>query len=489
MASNNAATYSLRSQAKCLVPHAADQDRHGFLVGTANLRGPNEIRILRYYEDEDELDCAAVYIHENEIAGMSGCAHDAAVVLTTSTNSEGLPCASVYRMRDLPGDVEPYGEDAAPPDVAIPKSLDRLVALPVQRSGCRLLHAQFVPSEEALASGGADAPSATTGGVESCKLLAVDDTSLRLWTLRSDGSLKLSLESDLELPSAHDATFIGGAAWDSLNYGSVAVAHDAAISIWDTRSGEQTRMIERAVPSGCCVRSLSFNPNKPWHLASGGDDYATKIWDTRKTTSPVKILQGHTHWWVGETSDVCPQADSFFAFYRSFLFLALCACRVTSVAFNQFHDQLLLSGGADGRVNLWRVSSVSSAPLLELGEEEIFGGGHHHQQHPSGASAGSADGASHGGKKHEPKLAPDVAIRTTTSHSGHGHHHHHHGGAHLPPAAAALADSAAEGTQEDSVYSVCWSPGSAWIYASLSYTNGKITIGQVPSAEKYKILL
>ena len=45
--------------------------------------------------------------------------------------------------------------------------------------------------------------------------------------------------------------------------------------------------------------------------------------------------------------------------------------RVTSVAFNPFHDQLLVSGGSDGRAALWRVSSISSAPLLELGDEDI----------------------------------------------------------------------------------------------------------------------
>ena len=46
-------------------------------------------------------------------------------------------------------------------------------------------------------------------------------------------------------------------------------------------------------------------------------------------------------------------------------------CRVTSVAFNPFHDQLLISCGSDGRAALWRVSSISSAPLLELGDEDI----------------------------------------------------------------------------------------------------------------------
>ena len=32
----------------------------------------------------------------------------------------------------------------------------------------------------------------------------------------------------------------------------------------------------------------------------------------------------------------------------------------------QRNDQLLLSGGTDSMVNLWRVSSISSAPLIDL---------------------------------------------------------------------------------------------------------------------------
>eukprot|EP00479_Gromia_sphaerica_P002366 TRINITY_DN12813_c0_g1_i1.p1 TRINITY_DN12813_c0_g1~~TRINITY_DN12813_c0_g1_i1.p1 ORF type:complete len:77 (-),score=7.59 TRINITY_DN12813_c0_g1_i1:17-247(-) len=44
------------------------------------------------------------------------------------------------------------------------------------------------------------------------------------------------------------------------------------------------------------------------------------------------------------------------------------------------------------------------------------------------------------------------------------------------------------GEHEESIYSVEWSCCDAWIFASLSY-DGRVIINQVPSAEKYKILL
>jgi hypothetical protein len=41
---------------------------------------------------------------------------------------------------------------------------------------------------------------------------------------------------------------------------------------------------------------------------------------------------------------------------------------------------------------------------------------------------------------------------------------------------------------EESVYSVAWSACDAWVFASLDFT-GRVAINQVPSTEKYKILL
>ena len=89
------------------------------------------------------------------------------------------------------------------------------------------------------------------------------------------------------------------------------------------------------------------------------------------------------------------------------------------------------------------MSSVSSAPLLELGEEEEGG---------EGAAAGGG-----AGKQAEPRLAADQAVTVNSDH-------------------------------EDSVTAVAWSLKSAWVYASVSYT-GRVAVSQVPSAEKYRVLL
>jgi hypothetical protein len=112
-----------------------------------------------------------------------------------------------------------------------------------------------------------------------------------------------------------------------------------------------------------------------------------------------------------------------------------------------------VSGGSDGRVVLWRVSSISSAPLLELDEADALGAGLPGMDGPSagGAAPEGGPGAS------SAKLAADVAVRVGEEH-------------------------------EDTVVGVAWSGHSAWLAASLSYS-GRVAVHAVPSGEKYRILL
>ena len=58
-------------------------------------------------------------------------------------------------------------------------------------------------------------------------------------------------------------------------------------------------------------------------VASGGEQGQLQIWDLRRSESPISRFYGHSHW-------------------------------VKSVRFNPLHDDLVLSGGTDGVVHLWR---------------------------------------------------------------------------------------------------------------------------------------
>lgn len=77
------------------------------------------------------------------------------------------------------------------------------------------------------------------------------------------------------------------------------------------------------------VRDIDVNPNKAFHIATGGDDSILKIFDVRNTKEPVFSRRDHLHW-------------------------------IFSVSFNKFHDQLILTSSSDGKVLLTCASSCSS---------------------------------------------------------------------------------------------------------------------------------
>ncbi|KAI8609072.1 WD40-repeat-containing domain protein [Chytriomyces sp. MP71] len=118
--------------------------------------------------------------------------------------------------------------------------------------------------------------------------------------------------------------------WNPHNSDEFCIAAGPHISGIDFRASKPTFRIPHAHLE--CVRDIDFNPNKPYYIATGGDDGKVRIWDTRATTNgPVKELSNHTHW-------------------------------VWSVNYNRYHDQLLLSSSSDCLVNLHNVVSVSSTP-------------------------------------------------------------------------------------------------------------------------------
>jgi len=88
------------------------------------------------------------------------------------------------------------------------------------------------------------------------------------------------------------------------------------------------------------VRSIDFNPNKQYHLATAGDDGAVRFWDIRQTSQgPVAArTNDHSHW-------------------------------VWSMRYNAFHDQLILTSSSDGHVVLSSMTSISSEPFGHIEDD------------------------------------------------------------------------------------------------------------------------
>jgi EARP and GARP complex-interacting protein 1 len=94
-----------------------------------------------------------------------------------------------------------------------------------------------------------------------------------------------------------------------------------------------------------------------------------------------------------------------------------------------------LSTGTDAVANLWRVSTISSAPLLTMEQDAS----------PAGNEQEGDDDA-----------APNARVTRYEA--------------------------------TDSIYGAAWSSADAWLYCTVAY-DGRFALHHVPSKEKYKILL
>jgi WD40 repeat protein len=256
---------------------------------------------------------------------------------------------------------------------------------------------------------------------------SIGANAMRLWNVEVGGQEVASTPVGAPCKGEHAALGALGmfccGSWDPHHPSELATAMGGELVCWDLRSFKPSRTVNRA-HSGQQVRSVHFNPNKPHYVVSGGDDGKVKFWDLRMPSADdraVLVLRGHDHW-------------------------------VTMARYNRFHDQLLCTAGTDGLVKLWRVSSVSSAPLLDLADAD-----------------GDVD-AGMGGVPSVPESPlPGASFREELDDARDG--------------LVSVFDD-----HHESVSAVEWSASDAWVFLSLSFP-GDVRINHVPSVEKYKILL
>jgi WD40 repeat protein len=158
-------------------------------------------------------------------------------------------------------------------------------------------------------------------------------SAVKLWDVESGSGM-----AEAGSGVAGDLTRLTTGAWDPHHSRELATADAGNVKGWDLRTMKTTHTIDGAHAHH--IRDIDYNPNRTYVVVTSGDDCKIRFWDLRKggAAGPLKTLTGHTHW-------------------------------VWSSKFNRFHDQLVLSSGSDNVVNLWRVSSISSAPLLEMDGE------------------------------------------------------------------------------------------------------------------------
>jgi len=363
---SGAVVYGAKNQSRCLAAVKGDHEHHRFFVGAAGLRDypQNELLLLEYSEETNKLREASAYSHPGEIWHISPSPRDSSLCFTSSTRRGADPLCTLWRL-SLPE--FPHSPPSSPSKDAgdVPRSTTR--HSPTQQAFTtsflagegakkstkaqhRLIKGSRDQSMEPLITLPVDNDANKSrggGGRVRCvlwgpeqetngKVLAVDGEKARLYALQGSSDAQEMSNFDLGVEEKGE---VQAAAWDPHDPWKVAIAQGRGIRHLDMRMEQATGMTETEQSSGFChrfgVKDVDFNHAKPYCFVTGGEDRLIKFWDIRRTgQGPVKRLAGHAHW-------------------------------VWTVKYNPCHDQLLLSAGTDNLVNLWRISSISSAPLWE----------------------------------------------------------------------------------------------------------------------------
>ena len=110
-------------------------------------------------------------------------------------------------------------------------------------------------------------------------------------------------------------------------------------------------------------------------------------------------------------------------------------------------------------VNLWKIHSLPSIPVLDLGDKDkLKQTSNVKKSTKDDSSASSVSTYNRSKEESENNSDPDQDVCVDTM------------------------------ELNDSVYSLAWSAADPWVYAALCY-DGTVAVRSVPSKEKYKILL
>ena len=474
MYSSNECLYALSHASRSIIAQAGSGERHRWLAGTCSLSSENEISILEYDEEGDTLNLAAQYCHPEQIWCMAANPNNAAQVVTSHISTTGKHSVSLWHMADQDaaditgngdghqqeeGHTQENDDDDSSPSPSLSATATATASSSSSartakfssfnpdkqdlRKLCTLKDANssLRPFANCLKWHGTEAGRILTAG--SGKVLVQDVAEGRVVD-----TIEIDTRTDINTGTGEDIFNIssssrssnsrnnemGVASWYPHNPHVCLSAHGNTVSSVDIRSCTITSTAQ-VCASGYNVKDIDCNPNTPGVFITCGDDRLVRFWDIRSVSKgPLKTLLGHSHW-------------------------------ATTAKYNPYHDQLLLSGGSDNSVNLWRVASCSSAPWLggiaiDGDKDSCTGTGIDSHRSRSSSRHSNTNTTATDDSDDDDSLSldpPDIRIRTLDQHS-------------------------------DSIYSIAWSTADAWCFCSVSY-DGRVMLNHVPSTEKYKILL
>ncbi|KAF9173164.1 Protein tssc1 [Mortierella sp. AD010] len=377
--------YGLRHQTRCLSAIKSNDGKSRFIIGTQELLKTNEIHLLTFDEDMFEIS-TTIFSHPHEVWDISASKEDPDLFFTcykqVIEGNKTQSKASLWRMKQDQKDSEEMNLD-------------------------RPHHHQARGELEHVLTLDGDGTVKKVIWQDSTEVISVEDWRICIWDIDvKQGIAKLT--GSIETP---DKNFKFTSAVMNPHAKEVVAVYGRSIQGWNLNSLKPTFAIKDSQPA--LILCVDYNPNRPFQIATGGDDCKVRIWDVRDSTAePIMTIQDHTHW-------------------------------VWSVAYNKFHDQLVLTSSSDCQVNLQSIVSISTGAEYKYGDASDI--------------------------EREPADEDDQAENVSQD---------------------APTDGLVQAfdQHEDSVYQVAWSSVDPWLFLSLSY-DGRAVMNQVPSEEKFKIIL
>lgn len=321
--------YGLKHQSRCVTAQLAQQEKHRFLVGTRHPREENEVHLIEFEENDNEIINIGVYKHPHEVWYLATSPMHEDIFMSCYHTGESFQ-SSLWRMTET--SAEDNKEDEQPQEQFTAEDLEAMMAsgpsanVTVFQGEVKLLEKITDLKQHTGLTRVVWHPVEGYGA----QMISMDSSHLRHFNLgKHDAKC-----TDTPLYEYKVQGLTAGC-WDPHHGGHFVAAAGCDILVFDLRQrrGGLKSRIQNAHEA--TIKDVDYNPNKPYHIVTGGDDRQIRIWDLRSPEAALLVLSSHSHW-------------------------------VHSVKYNRFHDQLLLSAGSDSTVNLWSVVSRSSAPLGDL---------------------------------------------------------------------------------------------------------------------------
>lgn len=424
---------------------SADEDASRFLVGTLSPNGNNLLYLFEYKDDNNNLAKVSFKFPFGEIWHLSTSSRQSSLVAGVLGNQNKLSIGLFKLPEELINSSieDDYGLSESP--------VEQVVEFDHNDGKNLVRQSRWHPDD-------------------GYQLLTCNDGVMNFWDIEQHkkartfslveaarGYTNGDINETGQAPENTKAPVVTDLRWSSLFDCSVVAA-----AVGSKIYGIDTRIPESSPASICwliedqrCVRvrSIDFNPNSQYYIASGGDDCRANFWDLRQTARPALHLQTHTHW-------------------------------IWSIRYNPFHDQLVLSAGSDSRVALMRAQSVASDPYGQIADYDDDDDDDNNNEN------GSTDGEVDVDSK-ENSLKDDrkeMSDRSKDGGSTINAEELDSGRAEDKKDRKQLSDEVIHVYQEhdDSVYAAEWATD-PWIFASLGLES-RLVIGRVPKEEKFNIL-